>query len=181
MLTLGQIPQHGNSVLTTAGAQGAIRGDGNSVDDAGVANEICGQSAGLQVPNLDNLIPSTADNHRQLGGRRETDAARPVSVTLFSGREGVLAFAESVPELDCAIARSRDNLSVIGGEGDGHDILGVILESSGCVTSAEIPQAQSLVPGSRESELAIRGQHNVGHKMRVTRYIEEFQSVTELT
>ena len=59
--------------------------------------------------------------------------------------DGKLAVTESVPELNGSIARSGDNLSVIGGE------------SSGSGTSSKLPEAESLVPGGRESIGSVRG------------------------
>jgi hypothetical protein len=76
-------------------------------------------------------------------------------VSLLS--DGELAVAESVPELDGSIARSRDNLSVIGREGDGENIVRVPNKSSGCSTGSKLPEAESLVPGGRECIGSVRG------------------------
>jgi hypothetical protein len=50
-------------------------------------------------------------------------------MTLVS--DGELAVAESIPELDGAVARSRDDLTVVGREGDGEDIVGVADKRTG--------------------------------------------------
>jgi hypothetical protein len=70
-------------------------------------------------------------------------------VALLSDSE--LAVTESVPELDCSIARSGDDLSVVGGEGNGQNIVGVANKASGGGTGGKLPETQGLVPGSRES------------------------------
>lgn len=65
--------------------------------------------------------------------------------------DGVLAVTESVPELDRPVAGSGNDLSVIGGEGDGEDIVGVTNEAASGVSGGELPQTESLVPGGRQS------------------------------
>lgn len=62
---------------------------------------------------------------------------------------GVLAIPESVPELDGTVARSRDNLAVICGEGNRKDIVVVAHKAAGSDTSCQLPEAKSLVPGGR--------------------------------
>ena len=61
------------------------------------------------------------------------------------------AITESVPELDCSIARSGDNLSVVGREGNRKNIVGVSNKASCGGTGGKLPKAESLVPRSRES------------------------------
>ena len=71
----------------------------------------------VEFAYLDKFVPSTADNDRILRVRAESYARDPVGVTLLGDSE--LTITKSVPELDCSIAGSGDNLSVVGGEGDG--------------------------------------------------------------
>jgi hypothetical protein len=71
--------------------------------------------------------------------------------------DGELAISKSVPQLDGAIARSGNNLSVVGGEGDGENIVGVSNKSAGGGTSGELPEAESLVPGGGEGISTVRG------------------------
>ena len=47
-------------------------------------------------------------------------------------RDGKFAVTECIPELDGTVARARYNLAVVGGEGDGEDIVGVADEAAGC-------------------------------------------------
>jgi hypothetical protein len=79
----------------------------------------------------------------------ESYTRNPVGVPLLGDSE--LAVTKSVPELDCSIAGSRDNLSVVGREGNGQNIVGVANKASGGGTGGKLPKAESLVPGSRES------------------------------
>lgn len=71
--------------------------------------------------------------------------------------DGVLAVTEGVPQLDGAVTRAGDNLSVVGGEGDGENIVGVADESSGGSASGELPQTEGLVPRGRQGVGTVRG------------------------
>ena len=61
----------------------------------------------------------------------------------------VLAIPESVPELDGTVARSRDNLAVVCGEGNRKDVIVMAHKAAGSDTSRQLPEAKSLVPGGR--------------------------------
>ncbi len=124
-LALSKIPKHGNAILTTGSAKRAIGGDGDGVDVALMSGKVVAQFAVGQVPDLDELIPTSGDDDRVGGDRGETDARDPFGVTFRLRGNGVLALSEGVPKLDGAIARTRDNLTVVNGESDGEDILGV--------------------------------------------------------
>ena len=54
--------EHGLVVLAAAGAQGAVRDQGDSVKVPGVANVVGLQLAVGQVPDLDVLVPPGRDN-----------------------------------------------------------------------------------------------------------------------
>lgn len=71
--------------------------------------------------------------------------------------DGEFAVTKCVPQLDGSVAGTGDNLSVVSGEGDGEDIVGVADESSGGGTGGKLPKAESLVPGGRESVSSVRG------------------------
>jgi hypothetical protein len=68
-----------------------------------------------------------------------------------------LAVTKSVPELDCSIARSGYNLSVVGRERNRENIVCVANKASCGRTGGKLPEAESLVPGSGESIGAVRG------------------------
>ena len=87
------------------------------------------------------------------------DAADPVAVALVL--DGVLALGEGVPQLDALVAAGGHDLPVVHGEGHGQHVLGVVLEPAGRLAGAQVPQAETLVPGTREGEMAIRGQNNI--------------------
>jgi len=57
-----------------------------------------------------------------------------------------LALSKGVPELDRSVSGSRDDLSVVGGEGDGENVTGVANEFSGGQTSVKVPKTEGFVP-----------------------------------
>ena len=104
---------------------------------------------------LDELVPAGGDNDGVLGVGAESDARDPLGVALLA--DGVLAVTEGVPQLDRSVARARDDLSVVGREGDGEDVVGVADKSSSGGASGELPEAQGLVPRSGQSVSTIGG------------------------
>ena len=52
VLALVQVPQHGDTVLATRGAEGTVRGNSDGVDVAGVSGQVSNQLAVLEVPDL---------------------------------------------------------------------------------------------------------------------------------
>lgn len=59
---------------------------------------------------------------------------------------GKFAFTKGVPELDGAITRTRNDLTVISAESNREDILGVSNESASANTRVDVPKAKSVVP-----------------------------------
>lgn len=60
--------------------------------------------------------------------------------------DGVLAVTKGVPELDGSVARSGDDLAVVGGERDGENVVGVADKAAGGDTGGKLPEAEGLVP-----------------------------------
>jgi len=82
--------------------------------------------------------------------------------------DGVLANSESVPQLDGAVPRARDDLPVVSGESDAEDVFGVADESSRRRSHRQVPQTKSGIPRAGQSELSVRGQNDVRHEVTVT-------------
>jgi len=74
MLGLVEVPQHGGSVLSTGSTERSIWGDSDGVDITSVANVIGLKTAAGELPNLDQLVPTRADNDWVLGIWAESDA-----------------------------------------------------------------------------------------------------------
>lgn len=104
---------------------------------------------------LDELVPAGRDDHGVLGVGAEADARDPVGMALLG--DGVLAVAEGVPELDGLVPRARNDLAVVGREGDGEDIVGVADEAAGRGAGGKLPEAEGLVPRGGEGVGAVRG------------------------
>lgn len=97
---------------------------------------------------LDELVPAGGDNDGILGVGREADAGNPLGVALVG--DSVLAVTESVPQLDGAVARAGDDLTVVGGERDGQDVVSVADEATSGGARGELPESQGLVPRGRQ-------------------------------
>lgn len=100
--------------------------------------------------------------------RAETNARNPLRVTLGISSNGVFALSKSVPKLNSLITGSRHNLTVVHGEGNRKDILGVSNEATSGASRVDLPKTKSSVPGSRKSELSIRGDDNITDEVRVS-------------
>lgn len=140
-----EIPEEGSSVATTRGAKGTIGRDGDGVDVSGVTNEVGAELAVVEVEDLDNLIPSSRDNQGVGGVGGECHSGDPLSMGI-TVRDGVLALTESVPQLDGAVTGSRDDLTVVRGEGNGENVLAVTDESAGGLSRVQVPKTKSVVP-----------------------------------
>ena len=64
-------------------------------------------------------------------------------------------FSKGVPKLDGSVSRSRNNLSVISGEGNGENISGVSNESSSGESSVKIPCRITLLATEAKSRLIL--------------------------
>jgi hypothetical protein len=104
---------------------------------------------------LDELVPAGGDNDSVLGVGREADTRDPLRVALIG--DGELAVTEGVPQLDGAVTGTRDDLTVVGGERDGQDVVGVADEAAGGGAGGKLPQPQGLVPRGRQSVSTVRG------------------------
>jgi len=104
MLGFVQVPKHGGAIFSTRSAEGAIWRNSDGVDVSSVTDMIGLDLAGGKFPDLDDLVPASTDDDRILWIWAESHAGNPFSMTFFG--DGVLAVTESVPKLDCSVARS---------------------------------------------------------------------------
>jgi hypothetical protein len=87
-------------------------------------------------------------------------------VTIFS--DVILALTEGVPQLDRLITRTRNDLTVIGREGNRENIVSVTDETTGGSTTVQIPETESLIPRGGQSELTVRRDGKILNEVRVT-------------
>jgi len=144
VLGLVQVPEHGGTVLTTGSAERTVGGDGDGINVAGVTNVVGLDAAGRELPDLNQLVPTSRHNDGVLGVRAESHARDPLGVSLVG--DGEFAVTQGVPQLDGPITRARDDLSVVGREGNGEDIVGVADETTGGLAARKLPQTEGLVP-----------------------------------
>jgi hypothetical protein len=104
-----------------------------------------------------------------------------------------LALAEGVPELDGAVTRTGDDLTVVGGERDARmlaarslssensreNVTGVADELAGGQTSVEVPKTESVVPRGGEGKLTVGGDDNVRDEVVVA--VKDLLGETEFT
>ena len=119
----------------------------------GMDHHIQGNSFGADIflhesyqgcAHLNKFVPTTADNDWVLRVWAEAHTRYPLRMALVS--DGVFAVAEGVPQLDGTVAGSRNDLTVIGGEGDGEDVVVVANKATSGVSGGEFPETESLVP-----------------------------------
>jgi len=109
------------------------------------------------IAYLDELVPASGDNDGVLGVGAEANAGNPLGVALVG--DGVLAVTEGVPQLDGAVTGSGDDLTVVGGERDGQNVVGVADESAGGVSGGELPETERLIPRGGQSVGTVGGDH----------------------
>lgn len=135
MLGAVEIPEHHGSVLTAGGTKCSVRGDTDSVDVPTVSHMIDTEdgSGSFHIPNLDQLVPTTADEAWLFRVGGETSSTNPLGVSLIvaswtgGGKvcdEGTLC----VPEFDGLVTGCGDDLSIIRREGDASDVIVVAEE-----------------------------------------------------
>merc|ERR1712000_699326 len=133
VLTTGEIPEAGGTVLGGGGAEGTIRGDGDGGDETSVAAEGVEAAEVSQRPDLDEVVPTAGDEDGVLGGRGEADAGNPVGVGFAV--EGVDAFTHEgtsldVPEAERLVPRSGEGEFGVVGESDVSDEALVAFEAA---------------------------------------------------
>jgi len=159
VLTVVDIPEHLGTVLTTGTAEGTIGGDGDGVENTGVALEVGFQLTVVKVPDLDELVPTAGDDQGVLSGGGEPDAGDPVGVVVLG--DGVLALLQGVPKFDLLIPGTGDDLPVVSGELDGVDVFVVTLEEPDGGTGVKVPQPHGLIHGTGELELTVGGDDGI--------------------
>lgn len=117
------------------------------------------QLAGRELPNLDELVPAAGDNDGVLRVGAEAHTRNPLGVALLG--DGVLAVAEGVPEFDGAVAGAGNDLTVVGREGDGENIVSMANEAASGGAGGELPETEGLVPRGRQGVCAVRGDDTV--------------------
>lgn len=122
------VPDADVSVLATGSEVTTIWSNGEGVDEGIVSLD---GEFDLEVggPDLEETVPTDCGDVWVLLGWGVSDTGNPVSVWLLG--EGELALSEGVPESDFTVRATRQDLSVVWGESNGEDFLGVTGEEAG--------------------------------------------------
>mmetsp|Transcript_10938 Transcript_10938/g.26831 ORF Transcript_10938/g.26831 Transcript_10938/m.26831 type:complete len:244 (-) Transcript_10938:71-802(-) len=166
MLSIGKIPKHRSSVLSTRSAERSIRGNSDRVDVVPVSDEVLVEPPFSEAPDLNNLVPSSGNDKRLIRVRRKPDAAYPAFMTVLG--KFVLEVAKSVPDNDGLIPGSRDNGPVVSREGDGKDILSVTNEAETGGPTVQVPKTEGVVPRTGQGELSVGADGNILNKVAVS-------------
>lgn len=163
--SFAQVPQHCDGVFPARCTERSIRGDSDAVEVTAVSGEVADELAVHEFPHLNDVIPPAGNDQFVLGDalgtiwRREANAGDPVSVAILD--DVVLAHSQGIPKLDGLVTGSGDDLTIVLGEGNGENVLGVSKEPASGISGVKVPKAESSVPGSREGKESIRRDLNV--------------------
>jgi len=150
MSSLNKVPDMDLTVSSSGSDEVGVWCQVESVDLSLVSNEGVLEGHHRVIPDLDGLIPGGGDNNWGLGVVVVSNARNPVGVRVLVNSE--LADSMDVPNLEGLINGSRGDLSVIWGESNGKDILGVTEESLSGGGSLEVPESDGSVPGGGKAE-----------------------------
>jgi hypothetical protein len=84
--------------------------------------------------------------------------------------DGMFAVALDVPELDLAVWSGGEDVSAVGGDGAGEDLLGVAVlrEALGGLSGSEVPETESFVPWWWEEIVVVVGEGEVTNEVGVS-------------
>ena len=68
-LSLGEVPQHSDTIFSTRGAKRSIWGDSDSVQISVVTGKVVAEFAVTKVPDLDESVPTSRNNNWGSWGR----------------------------------------------------------------------------------------------------------------
>jgi len=158
------VPDLDDVFFTTSGDVVTHGGNGEGVDVFLMSLErVLDQEVG--VPDLKSTVPTDSGEVGVLGNGGISDAGDPVGMVV--GFVGVLAISEGVPELEASVSTSGDDLSVVLGESDGVDFLGVASEDSGGSAGSQIPKSEGSVPRGGQSEQVVARKGKIGNEVVV--------------
>ena len=158
--TGGEIPDDHVTVLTGRSAQTAVGGGNDLVHELLVTDQVVLHVHLLHIPHLHDLVV-TAGNHARtlLDVGHEADAAHPIVVALLV--QSVLALAQGVPQLDGAVATSREDQTVVGAHAHGEHVLGVSGHGLDRNTGLNVPETDGAIPGGSEGVEAVEGEADI--------------------
>jgi len=164
--TLDEVPDVDLTVSASGGNKHGVLGEVKAVNLGLVSNESVHQAHGLVIPDLDGSVPRGRHNDWGLDVVVESDAGNPVSMWVRVDSE--FTNTVDVPDLDVLVDGAGDNLSVVWGESNSEDILGVTDEGSVGGALLQVPESDGTIPGGGEAESAIGGEVDIRDEVRVS-------------
>jgi len=144
MSSFNQVPDMDLSVSSSGSDEVGVWCQVEGVDLSLVSNKGVFQSHDGVVPNLDGLIVRSRDDNWVLDVVEVSNAGNPVGVRVLVN--GELADTVDVPNLEALIDGSRGDLSVIWGESNREDVLGVPEEGLSGGGGLEVPESDGAIP-----------------------------------
>jgi len=144
VLSLVQVPESRSSVFTTRSTERTIGRYGDCINISSMSNRVGSEFAVGKIPHLHKFVPSSGHNDGVLNVGGESNTADPLCVTLLIN--GVFTLSKGIPQLNSLVSGARHNLSVVSGEGNRKNVLGVSNESSCSGSIVQFPKAESSVP-----------------------------------
>ena len=165
-LALDNIPDHDSAVTGAGGKEGGVLDDIEGGDLSLVTGEGVEEGHVEVVPDLDGLIPRGGDAESGLLGVVETDDGNGILMVVLI--DGELALGASVPDLDVSVEGASDDLSVVGGEGNGKNVSLVTNELGDGSAGGNVPETNGTVPGGGEGETGVTSELDLADEVRVT-------------
>jgi len=166
MSSLDEVPDVDLTVSSSGGNKHGVLGEVKAVNLGLVSNESVHQAHGLVIPDLDGSVPGGRHNDWGLDIVVESNAGNPVSMWVLVDSEFTNTI--DVPDLDALVDGAGDNLSVIWGESNGKNILGVANEGSVGGALLQVPESDGTIPGGGEAESAIGREVDIRDEVRVS-------------
>ena len=166
MSSFNQVPDIDFTVSTSGGNEVSVWCKIKSVDLSFVSDEGVLEGHDGVIPDLDGLIPRGGDNDWLLDIVEVSNAGNPVSVLVLVN--GELADTVDVPNLEVLVNGTGGNLSVVWGESNREDVLGVTNEGLSGLSSLEVPESDSSIPGGGKAESAILGDIDIRDEVGVS-------------
>ena len=144
MSSFNQVPDIDFTVSTSRGNEVSVWCKIKSVDLSLVSNEGVHQAHDGVIPNLNGLIPGGGDDDWGLNIVEVSNAGNPVGVWVLVN--GEFTGSVDVPDLDLLVDGSGGNLSVVWGESNRENILGVSDEGLSGLSSRQVPESDGSIP-----------------------------------
>jgi len=145
MSSFNEVPDVDLTVSTTGGDEVGVWCKIKSVDLGLVSNKGVHEAHDGVVPDLDGLVPGGGDNNWGLDIVEVSDAGNPVGMWVLVN--GEFTGSVDVPDLELLVDGSGGDLSVIWGEGNREDVLGVTDEGLSGLGGGQVPESDGTIPG----------------------------------